>query len=141
MAGLNIFGKKDGEIKKAPKKEKTVSRKSPKRTEDTADPSVKPEEQARAVVVNEYIVRPHITEKATDLSAQNRYVFVVAPTAAKKEIGYSVEKMYGVKVESVRIINVHPKKMRLGRSRGIKKGYKKAIVQVKEGQSIEILPS
>ena len=88
------------------------------------------------------IVRPHITEKATELgSTKNQYVFVVQDSTNKTEIKRAVEKMYGVTVEKVRIINVHPKKVKLGKIKGIKKGYKKAMVRVKEGQKIEILPT
>ena len=94
-----------------------------------------------ALKILSHIVSPHITEKATDLAAKNQYVFVVARAANKRDIARSVEKMYGVNVRLVRIVNVHPKKMRLGRIQGVKKGYKKAMVKVKEGQKIEILPT
>ena len=90
---------------------------------------------------NLQIVRPHITEKATDLAAKNQYVFVVQTTANKKDIATSVEKMYGVNVKGVRIVNVHAKKIRLGKTKGVKKGYKKAMVQIREDQKIEILPT
>lgn len=87
------------------------------------------------------IIRPHITEKATNLAAKNQYVFVVSPRANKGGVAQSIEKMYGVNVMGVRMQNVHSKEMRLGQTRGIKKGYKKAIVKVKEGQKIDILPA
>ena len=92
-------------------------------------------------MATQHLIRPRITEKATDLSAKNQYVFVVQSSATKKEIAKEVAKRYGVTVEKTRIVNVHPKSMRLGRTRGVKKGYKKAIVQVKAGQKIEILPT
>ena len=94
-----------------------------------------------AVAMSSHIVSPHITEKATDLVAKNQYVFVVARGANKSDIAQSVEKMYGVNVKGVRIVNVHSKNMRLGRIQGIKKGYKKAMVRLKAGQKIEILPT
>src|SRR3989344_1151123 len=120
MAALKIFKKDKKEIK----------------PEATVQPVVQP--KTAVASAGDQIVRPHITEKATDLGAKNQYVFVVASGAAKNEIARSVEKAYGVKVEEVRVVNVHAKKTRLGRIKGIKKGYKKAIVQVKKGQSIEI---
>ena len=123
MAALKIFKKDKREIK----------------PEATAQPAAQP--KAAVESTGDQIVRQKITEKATDLGAKNQYVFVVAPGAAKNEIARSVEKAYGVKVEEVRVVNVKAKKMRLGRTKGIKKGYKKAIVQVKKGQSIEILPT
>ena len=86
-------------------------------------------------------MRPHITEKATSLASQNKYVFVVKTSATKKEIERDVERRYGVSVEKTRIVTVHPKRVRLGKTRGVKKGYKKAIVQIQKGQKIEILPT
>ena len=94
-----------------------------------------------AVSMSQHIVSPHITEKETDLAVKNQYVFVVSPHANKGNIAQSVEKMYGVEVKSVRIVNVHAKKMRLGRIQGITKGYKKAMVKLAEGQKIDILPT
>lgn len=91
--------------------------------------------------VGQYIIRPHITEKATDLAKKNQYVFVVQPGANKKDIASSVEKRYRVNVEGVRMVNVHAKKVRLGKTKGMKKGYKKAMVEIQEGQKIEILPT
>jgi large subunit ribosomal protein L23 len=82
----------------------------------------------------------HTTEKATDLTKFNQYIFKVYPNTNKKQIKDAVEKLYKVNVLRVRIINVPKKKRRLGRIEGWKKGYKKAIVKVKEGQKIEIAP-
>ena len=83
---------------------------------------------------------PHITEKANLLSEKNKYVFKVFPKANKIEIKKAVEELFKVKVEDVRIIKVPPKKRRLRGIEGERKGYKKAIVKIKEGQKIEILP-
>lgn len=83
---------------------------------------------------------PHVTEKATDLLDKNQYVFDVWQRANKAEIKKAMESVFGVNVVSVRIINVPPKKRRLGRIEGFRKGYKKAIIKIKEGQKIEVLP-
>lgn len=83
---------------------------------------------------------PHITEKATDLSKKNQYIFKVFPRASKVEIKRAIEDIYGVDVISVKIINIPSKKRRLGRISGWKPGYKKAIIGIKEGQKIEVLP-
>ena len=83
------------------------------------------------------IISPHVTEKVTMMSKDNQYVFKVFPRANKTEIRKAVEHLYKVKVIGVRIINVSGKKRRLGKSQGWKKGYKKAIIQVKQGQKIE----
>ncbi len=82
---------------------------------------------------------PHITEKATDLSEKNKYVFKVKSRTNKVEIKKVIKDTYGVDAVDVKIINVHRKKRRLGKQTGWRKGYKKAIVKVKEGQKIEIL--
>jgi large subunit ribosomal protein L23 len=84
--------------------------------------------------------RAHITEKATALTEKNQYIFNVYPEANKTRIKKSVQDIYGVNVISVNIINIPAKKRRLGKSQGWKSGYKKAIVQIKEGQEIELMP-
>ena len=83
---------------------------------------------------------PQVTEKATDLSKTNQYVFKVFPQANKTEVKKAIENLYGVNVISVKIIKIPSKKRRLGRISGWRKGYKKAIVKIKEGQKIEVLP-
>jgi large subunit ribosomal protein L23 len=81
----------------------------------------------------------HITEKATDLSEKNQYIFKVYSKANKTEIKKAIENLFGVEVLSVRTLKVQRKKRRLRRSSGWRKGYKKAIVRIKEGQKIEEL--
>ena len=86
------------------------------------------------------LISPRITEKATAISQKNQYVFKVFPKANKTEIKKAIEDLYKVEVLDVKIINVPAKRRRLGRISGWKKGYKKAIVKIKEGQKIEVLP-
>ena len=83
---------------------------------------------------------PHITEKATALAEKNQYTFKILPGSNKTEVKRAIEGLYNVDVLSVKVINIPPKKRRLGRSPGWRKGYKKAIVKIKEGQKIELLP-
>ena len=84
------------------------------------------------------IIRPIITEKATILSEQNKTVFKVHEKANKKMIKKNIEKLFKVNVIKVNIINQKPKqKMRQGK-RSIKSGYKKAIITLKKGQSIDL---
>ena len=81
---------------------------------------------------------PIITEKATILSEQNKTVFKVHKTANKKTIKKNIEKLFKVNVIKVNIINRKSKlKMRQGR-KTYKSGYKKAIVTLKKGQSIDL---
>ncbi len=81
---------------------------------------------------------PIITEKATILSEQNKTVFKVHKKANKKTIKKNIEKLFKVNVIKVNIINRKSKlKMRQGR-KTFKRGYKKAIVTLKKGQSIDL---
>ena len=82
---------------------------------------------------------PHVTEKATDLTASNQYVFKIYPRANKADVKKAIEKVFGVDVTGVKVINIPKKKRRLGKIKGFKEGYKKAIVKIKEGQKIEVL--
>jgi len=83
---------------------------------------------------------PHITEKAVDLAEKNQYIFKVFKRANKEDLKKAIKEVYGVDVSKVRIIRIPSKRRRLGRSLGEKKGYKKAIVTLKKGQKIEVLP-
>lgn len=83
---------------------------------------------------------PQITEKASNLEENNQYVFKVFSTSTKSEIKKAVKEYYGVEAIDVKIINVKPKKKRLGRTTGFQKGYKKAIVKLKKGSTIEVMP-
>ena len=71
---------------------------------------------------------------------KNKYVFRVARTANKRQIKIAVEEAYSVTVKKVWTINVKGKMRQLGRTTGWKPGYKKAVVELKAGQTIEILP-
>ncbi len=84
------------------------------------------------------LTKPHISEKATSLAEKDFYIFKVGKDANKREIKDEVEKKYKVDVLSINIINIPSKKKRVGRTEGTKKGYKKAIVKVKKGQSIDL---
>ncbi|MBU4299279.1 50S ribosomal protein L23 [Patescibacteria group bacterium] len=101
-----------------------------------------PEKKRKGVFGEGYKIlkSPHITEKATDLTQKNQYVFKVYPEANKIELKKAIEAIYGVDAVAVKIINVPRKRRRLGKIRGWRKGYKKAIVKIKEGQKIEVMP-
>ena len=84
------------------------------------------------------IKSPFITEKATIMSEQNKTVFKVHPSANKKNIKKNIEKIFKVKVIKINIINIKSKyKLRQGKT-SVKKGYKKAIITLKKGQSIDL---
>ncbi len=82
---------------------------------------------------------PHISEKSTELAKENKYIFKVFPKANKKQIKKAIENVYNVSVLKVGIVNIPSKKRRLGVIEGKKGGYKKAIVKIKKGQTIELL--
>lgn len=88
------------------------------------------------------LIKPIITEKATnDSEVFNRYTFVVDKKANKVEIKDAVESAYGVSISSVKTLNYpiqrNTKYTKKGLVTGIKGGYKKAIVQLAEGESID----
>lgn len=83
---------------------------------------------------------PHISEKATYLSDENKYVFKVFKTANKIQVKNAVESLYSVRVKGVNIINEKSKIRKIRNISGHKPGYKKAIVALERGYKIEILP-
>lgn len=86
------------------------------------------------------IVRPILTEKATRLLEQNKYVFDVLLKATKPEIKAAIEGLFDVKVKSVNTLIPPRKKRRVGRSVGYRTQYKRAIVTLKSGDSITLFP-
>ena len=83
------------------------------------------------------LIRPLITEKTTELMAEGKSVFKVAKAANKIEIAKAVAEIFNVKVEKVNTVNVKGKTKRIGRTYGKRPDYKKAIVKLKAGESIE----
>jgi large subunit ribosomal protein L23 len=126
---MGLFSKKKTEDKKEEKKEE-------KKEQQTAI-------QPAAFLNNENILTikaPRVTEKSQNLKMLRQYVFDVNKNANKIEVKKAIEKIYNVKVEKVRMINVPAKKRRAGLTIGRKPGYKKAIVTLKEGHQIEVIP-
>ncbi len=89
--------------------------------------------------ITDVLKKPVLTEKSLLLQqTENKYTFDVELTANKIEVKQAVEAMFGVKVESVNIMNVAPKTKRMGRYVGKTNKRKKAIVKLKEGQTINL---
>ena len=84
------------------------------------------------------LLYPHVTEKTSLQASLKKYVFAVAKSANKSEVAEAVEKRFSVSVRSVHVINIPSKQRRRGRQIGWKPGIKKAIVQLAEGQTIEV---
>ncbi len=84
------------------------------------------------------LISPVVSEKSYSLIEDNKYSFRVHDKAHKTQIRQAVEELFEVKVEGVNIVKVRSKPKRRGLSKGIKPGWKKAIVQLREGDKIEI---
>lgn len=91
--------------------------------------------------MNKFLVkRPIIAEKAIHLGSLRKYVFLVDGKATAPEVKKIIESNYNVKVVKTNTVNVKSKKRRLGATLGVKPGYKKLIVTLKQGQKLDILP-
>ena len=84
------------------------------------------------------LIEPVVSEKSYHQITENRYTFKVHKDAHKTQIRQAVEELFEVKVERVNIVKVQAKPKRRGMIRGTKPGWKKAVVQLKKGDSIEI---
>jgi len=84
------------------------------------------------------IIRPIVTEGSMALLEQQKYVFVVALKANKTQIRHAVEEIFNVKVKSVNTMRVMGKEKRMGRHAGRTPNWKKAIVTLQPGETIEL---
>ena len=84
------------------------------------------------------LVKPLVTEKATNLGGQNKYVFAVSSKANKIEIAKAINEVYGVKPVAVNIIKMQGKKTRYGKVTGRTKDWKKAVITLQEGETIKV---
>lgn len=92
-------------------------------------------------MLNQFLLkRPLITEKTTFMNQKGKYVFLVADAANKSEVKKIVEKEYKVHVTQVNIINARPKARRRKGRVAVKPGFKKAIVTLKAGEKLDIVP-
>lgn len=87
---------------------------------------------------HDVIIRPIVSEKSYDLMAQNRYTFEVHRDARKEQIAQAIEEIFGVRVEKVNTMNVSGKPRRLRYNRGLSRSWKKAIVTLKAGDTIDL---
>lgn len=84
------------------------------------------------------LVRPLVTEKATNLAASGKYVFVISEQANKISVAKAIEAVYGVKPVAVNIVNMEGKRVSRGRINGQRSDWRKAIVTLQSGQTIKI---
>jgi large subunit ribosomal protein L23 len=87
---------------------------------------------------NEVLLAPVVSEKSYSLIGDRKYSFRVHPDAHKTQIRQAVEELFGVKVQRVNVVQMRAKPKRRGMIRGQRPGWKKAIVQLREGEAIEI---
>jgi large subunit ribosomal protein L23 len=90
--------------------------------------------------LHQIILAPVVSEKSTrSAEKHNQAVFKVLRDARKPEIKAAVEKLFNVKVEGIRTLNVKGKTKRFGASQGVRSDWKKAYVTLAEGQEIDFL--
>jgi large subunit ribosomal protein L23 len=87
---------------------------------------------------SEVLIRPVVSEKSYEQISRNQYTFRVHQNAHKTQVRQAVEQLFDVKVERVNIVKVQPKPKRRGAFKGTKPGWKKAVVRLRKGDSIEI---
>ncbi len=153
---MSLFKKFKSILKKKPKKVEKPKKKpipKPEKPAEKAKPIQAGPPKSKKVLAGKPIVKkkdlrgiykilkePHISEKATVLTGQNKYVFKVYPRANKIEVKKAIENLYGVRVKNINIVNVHRKRRMLRGIKGFKTGYKKAIATLEKGEKIEIMP-
>lgn len=118
---MALFGKKQ----KEEKKETSV-----KESETSVSSNFQPVQES--VITSFYI-----SEKAGLLNAFNQYVFKVSDNANKSQLSRQVEKMFNVKVKDVKMMNTKKKRRDIGKYPGFKPGFKKAVVVLEKGHSID----
>ena len=87
---------------------------------------------------NEVLLAPVVSEKSYSLIGDRKYTFKVHKDAHRTQVRQAVEELFGVHVENVNILKVQAKPKRRGLTKGTRPGWKKAIVQVRAGETIEI---
>jgi len=89
-------------------------------------------------ISHKILLEPVITEAATVASEMNKYVFKVSKGSTKKEIKTSIKEVYDVEAKKINVVNLPTKARNRGRIPGLKSGYRKAIVTLKEGDKIDV---
>ena len=120
----------------------TKETKAKKEVEVAVAASTTPSTKMRGLDLNMVLIRPHVTEKASDLSEKGVYAFEVNKLANKMHVRMAIEKLYAVKPVKVAVVNI-PAKMMKSRTTNRKEvkhaGKKKALVYLKSGDKIEFV--
>lgn len=130
---------KSAEVELKPAKEVDKPRKSVE-THSSASVQKSEARTEKKIFNNAYriLIKPVVSEKASIAESFNAYSFVVAKDASKGQVKEAVQQIYGVKPEKVRIINMQGKVLRVRTGFGRRGDWKKAIVTLSKGQSIDI---
>ncbi|MEK7131368.1 MAG: 50S ribosomal protein L23 [Patescibacteria group bacterium] len=105
------------------------------KTENKTEHKVKLTDKSLAFRV---LVKPLVTEKSAIAENGNKYSFVVAKSANKNQIKIAIEEIYGVKPSQINVANIEGRRVRFGRTMGKRNDYKKAIITLPEGKTIDI---
>jgi len=140
MALLDIFKKN----KKQLRAEETIKRRKGalKQTENAPKPVLKEskggKKEGNSELASAAIISPYITEKSAVYSERHCYTFKVIPSANKIILKKAIKELYGFDTVKIRIVNI-PSKTRFSRGKtGVKSGYKKAMIYLKEGDKIDL---
>ncbi len=137
---MAIFGKKDN--KKENKDAKKVEVKEPKKV-TAKKTSVKKDETKKTTskkfgTAYRVLIKPLVTEKVANQTENSKYVFEVSKDSNKIEIAKAVKEVYGAEATKVNVVNMDGKRKRVGRTMGKRKDWKKAIVTLKKGKTINV---
>lgn len=145
MAILDRFRKKPEEApkeKEAPVEKKEALEQEIKEKAKVSAEQKKPRRtrEKKSGIAFKVLKSPYITEKSTDLGKRGQYTFKIFDRANKTQVKRAIEELYSVEVKDVKISRKPSKKIRFGRREGTRPGFKKALVRLKQGQTIDIFP-
>jgi large subunit ribosomal protein L23 len=138
MSFLNKFKKDKLDTETKVKAEKKINEEK-----ENQQPKVQPAKKNEGIKGKtassyRFLVKPLVTEKAGNMSAEGKYVFEVNSFANKVEIKKAIRAVYNVNPVKINILNVSGKSVRYGRTQGKTKNWKKAVVTLKPGDKIEV---
>ncbi|MFA6594513.1 MAG: 50S ribosomal protein L23 [Candidatus Buchananbacteria bacterium] len=139
---MGLFNKKTTKEEAKAEAEKVAEVKAEAKTIKTAKPAkeAKLREEKSGVKNSVYgiLIAPLLTEKTAAGEAKNQYVFAVEAKATKNEIKKAIESRYGLKPLNVNVLNIRGKFVRFGQRFGQRKSWKKAVITLPKGKSINV---
>lgn len=119
-------------------KEEKPKTKVVKKVEEKKEKAVKTSKKAVPESLTDILLCPLVTEKSATLTSAGQYVFEVKPSANRIQVAEAIKAVYGVKPAKVQIQNLRREPVRFGRHRGKQKAWKKAIVCLPKGKTINV---